>query len=98
MREVGRVCFRWAVYEFQRFASLEITEGSLDHSYVVQFELRKSSQYDSVIHLKIFLGLEFLILENEDTGIKQELAFTSRGNQDKRFKDSLREYILLILS
>ena len=98
MREVGRVCFRLAVYEFQRFASLEITEGSLDHSYLVQFELRKSFQNDSVIHLKIFLGLQCLILENEDTGLKQEMAFTSRGNGDKRFKDSLRESILLILS
>lgn len=98
MREIGRICLCFAIYEFQRFAHLSIIKGSLDHSYAIQFELRKSFNSTIILHLKISLGLDCIIIENEDTAFKKELFITSNGTEEWSFKHRLREYILLILS
>ena len=98
MREVGRICLYFTVFEFQRFANLVISKGSLNNSFSIEVEIAKIGS-ETVLNLRISIGLDSIILEDLETGSKTEILILKKeGKESGWFKDRLRKYILLVLS
>ena len=96
MREVGRICLWFVVYEFQRFTNHCIVHGSLNQSFSIELEMLKFTNLNKPINLRITVGMDCIIIEDQGTGLKKEVYITSSENG--RFKDCLRKYILTLLS